>query len=147
MQKTETARDLMSAKIITVKSDTTCEDAMRLIVDKRVSGLPVVDEDGVLVGVISMYDFMKASLNIPCDSRILETAQLLRMAEKGTLDVDNMLEAFVGDFMTRTVCTVGPDAARETVRDLMREKRIHRVIVVDEESGKPLGVISTVDMI
>lgn len=142
-----TAKDLMSKKLVSVHPETTCQEALEILIDKHITGLPVVDDDGILVGVISMFDFLRASIRFPGETTYFDGPQLQRLLEKGTLDMESMLEAFVADFMSRDIITVGPDDNRQHVIQLMREHKIHRVIVVNPEDNRPLGVISTFDLL
>lgn len=60
MDTTETkARDIMSAEILSIRETTTMEEAIRLMVNSRITGLPVVDKQGRMVGVYSEYDALK----------------------------------------------------------------------------------------
>jgi CBS domain-containing protein len=58
MEKT-TAQDIMSTELITIREDDTVEDALKALVNHRITGLPVVDKRGRLIGIISEYDLIR----------------------------------------------------------------------------------------
>jgi len=145
---TASAKDLMSKKVLTVRPESTCEEALHILVDNHITGLPVVDDEGLLVGIISMFDFLKATLYLPeHETTFFEGPQIQRMLETGTLKLDSVLEAVVSDFMSRNVITVGPDDTQETIVGILKKYKIHRVIVVDPITNKPLGVVSPLDLL
>ncbi len=121
--------DLMSDEPIVVAFDAPIEQAERLMRTYRVGGLPVVDNGGHLVGVISQTDFMYL--------RDPEVSRLIHHRNSGIR---------VGEVMSRPpVCvemtTPIADAAR-----MMRDELIHRVVVIDD-SQRPIGVLSASDFV
>jgi len=124
-----TAADLMTIEPVVVSYDALVEEAERLIRDHRVSGLPVVDQDGVLVGVISQTDFVH--LADP------DVRSLIRRASVGIRVGEVMSQPPVTVLLTTTLV----EAAR-----LMTQERIHRLVVVDEKD-RPLGVLAAMDFV
>jgi CBS domain-containing protein len=124
-----TAADLMTIEPIVVSYDALVEEAERLIRDHHVTGLPVVDEDGVLVGVISQTDLVH--LDDP------SVRSLIRRASVGIR---------VGEVMSRPPVTVLLTTTLLEAARLMTQQWIHRVVVVDEK-GRPLGVLSAMDFV
>lgn len=96
------ARDIMTPNVITVREDNTVEDAARLLARHRVSGLPVVNHAGALVGLMTEYDLI---------------------AKQGN---------HVGDIMTRNVISVGPDTEAEAIAHLLTSQHIRRVPVTEQ---------------
>jgi predicted transcriptional regulator len=94
-------RDVMTTKVITVKGEQTREQAARLLSGHRISGLPVVNDDDVLVGVVTEYDII---------------------AKEGKT---------VDDIMTRGVISVSADADLEAAKHILVHERIKRLPVVD----------------
>jgi len=94
-------RDVMTTKVITVKVGQTREQAARLLSRHRISGLPVVDDDNGLVGVVTEYDII---------------------AKEGKT---------VDDIMTRGVISVSADTDLEAARHILVHERIRRLPVVD----------------
>ncbi|MGQ9925734.1 MAG: CBS domain-containing protein [Chloroflexaceae bacterium] len=95
------AREIMTRQVISILSDATVEDAARLLARNRISGLPVVNAEGMLVGLVTEHDLI---------------------ARAGRL---------VSEIMSRSVITVSPDTEIEQVQHLLTNQRIRRVPVVE----------------
>jgi CBS domain-containing protein len=124
-----TAADLMTIEPVVVAFDAPIEEAERLIRDYHVSGLPVVDGNGVLVGVISQTDLVH--LDDP------EVRTLIRHASSGIR---------VGEVMSRPALTVLLTTPLVEAARIMTNERVHRVVVVDAQE-RPLGVLSAMDFV
>lgn len=107
-------------------ADTLLVEAVRRLVSEDISSLVVTDHDGYLVGVITRADVLRCYLAH-----------------------DDWERQPVGNYMTREVVTVSPDAQLRDVANLLLEKHIHRVVVVREENGKqkPVAVVSDSDLV
>src|SRR5438874_9006758 len=110
-----TAADLMTIEPVVVLFVSLIEEAERLIRVRRVSGLPVVDQDGVLVGVISQTDFVH--LADP------DVRSLIRRASVGIR---------VGEVMSQPPITVVLSTTLLEAARLMTQEGVHRLVVVDE---------------
>ena len=124
-----TVADLMTIDPIVVGVDAALEEAERLMREHHVSGLPVVDEQEGLVGVISQTDVL--------EDGGMPMALLLRRKPSGLR---------VGELMTSPAVTVRLTAPLVEAARLMRDNRIHRVVVVDER-GRAVGVLSASDFV
>jgi CBS domain-containing protein len=121
--------DVMTLDPIVIAADAPLEDAERLMRERAISGLPVVDAAGMLVGVISRADVI--------EDGTIPMAILLRKMPSGLR---------VGELMSSPAITVETtDALIEAARR-MRDNRIHRLVVVDDV-GRPLGVLSASDFV
>lgn len=129
VQRQLTAGDLMTIDPVVVAVDAPLQEAERLIRDYRVSGLPVIDRDGMLVGVIRQTDFVH--LDNP------EVRALIRNTSSRIL---------VGEVMSRPPVTVLLTTPLLKAARLMLDERVHRVVVIDHEQ-RPLGVISAMDFV
>lgn len=94
-------RDIMTTEVISARAETRVEDAARLLARHRISGLPVVDEAGALIGVVTEYDLL---------------------ARRGTI---------VAEIMSRGVISVSPETDAEEVAHLLASRRVRRVPVLD----------------
>lgn len=121
--------DLMTLEPIVVAVDALVEDAERLILEFGVSGLPVVDDDDRVVGVVSQTDFMH--LGSPD----------LRYVIRGKPDGLRVGEVMAHPALTVKVSTTLGDAAR-----IMLDERVHRVVVIDD-SDRAVGVLSAIDYV
>jgi CBS domain-containing protein len=123
-------------EVISVLDDSIAMDAFKLMVERNVSGLAVVDKEGKLVGNISLRDLKAMSTDARLFWRLFQTVHnfLLKIRHEDSGD------------RPRTIVTVKPTDTLETVIKKLAENRIHRVFIVDE-SKKPQGVISLKDIL
>lgn len=120
-----TAADIMSVRLITVQPTTRVEDAIRLMVNHKITGLPVVDPDGALVGVVSEYDLLAQLAGRDRDASVFgETIRYSTSLE--TLRAETPLEQIVERFINSRVRRMpvldadGRLAGIITRRDLMK---------------------------
>lgn len=140
------ARDIMTEDVITVKSSTTVEELARLLMKNQISGAPVVDEEGSLIGIVTENDLITQNkrLHIPTILRLFDafiplgTSRLER-------EIKKMTATTVGEICTEKVITVEPDTPIDEVATIMTEKKIHLIPVVKE--GKIVGIIGKRDII
>jgi CBS domain-containing protein len=130
---------VMTSPVVTVTPDTTFKDAVRMLRRKRVSGLPVVDRYGQLVGIVTEADLLNKVEKREPESYVLES-------KRHRADRAHAAAMDVASAMTREVVSVRPDfpialAARE-----MHTRGIKRLPVVDE-SGKVVGIVSRGDLL
>lgn len=121
--------DLMTIDPIAVSVDASIEDAEELLRVHHISGLPVVDADGRLVGVISLTDLLY--LAVP------SVRALIRHRERGIR---------VGEVMSTPPVTIESTATLREAARLMHEDRLHRLVAVNAD-GRPIGVISAMDFV
>ena len=139
------ARDLMTSPVVTVKPDATVGAAARLMLDNDASVLPVVDDAGKLVGILSHADF---GLHPRYRSTTSNVYTLL-----GSLTSPKHLEEVsrkvsskpVREVMQRRVFTVNADAPVSRVAELMTQNHIHRMPVIQD--GQIVGIITRHDFL
>jgi CBS domain-containing protein len=135
--------EIMKKSVVTVNSSATIEQAVAISSIADVSGLPVVDDAGILVGVITEHDIIRAMLPTYKDLLASDEAML-----SGTLLQDRALEIRnmpVESIMTRNVITATEDEKVLKVASTMILKSIKRLPVV--RAGKPVGIVSRVDIV
>jgi CBS domain-containing protein len=147
------ARDVMQTNPITVSPDASLTQAHRLFAEEEISGAPVVDDDGRVVGVVSSTDLIRAipeeldegSASRPADFQ--EDEPYLDGDEARVLDelVDPLPERKISEVMTRDLISVTSDTPVTDVARVMRNGHIHRVLVIDD--GVLHGIITTFDLI
>jgi CBS domain-containing protein len=142
--------DVMSSgSLFTCSPEDTVDAALEQLVAHRVTGLPVVDPtSGALVGVVSDYDLLaldtlgRVSPASP-DTSLFPAADQTWQAFK---EVKTLLAKSSGkkvrDVMTASPITVNPGTDLDAAAALLLRKKIHRLPVVDEQSGKLVGVLS-----
>lgn len=131
--------ELMTTGVITVGPDASLKEAARRMLEAGVSGLPVTDDDGALVGIITEADFVSSEATRRAEKR----AGLLRFFT-GERDLPSE-ERKVGDVMTADVEVIGPDADHAEAARLMEREGIKRIPVVEDD--RLVGLISRTDML
>ncbi|ACX72597.1 putative signal transduction protein with CBS domains [Methanocaldococcus vulcanius M7] len=147
-------KDVMK-KPITVKDNDDLTEVIKLFREKRISGAPVLNDDGELVGIISESDIIKTltthdeDLNLilpsPLDLIELPLKTAIKI-EEFKEDLKKALKTKVKDVMTKDVVVAKPDMTINDAAKLMVEHKIKRLPVVDED-GKLIGIITRGDII
>jgi CBS-domain-containing membrane protein len=141
------ARDIMTRDVVTVQEDMTVDALGRLFIEKRISGAPVLDKDGRLVGIVTENDLVRKNtrLHIPTVLRLFDAVIPLGSSEKVEEEIRKMSASKVGEICARSVVTVSTDASIEDVSSIMSDKGMHLVPVL--EGGKIVGIIGKIDII
>jgi CBS domain-containing protein len=122
-----TVNDLMTPDPILVRSDAPLAKAANLLDQHRIHGLPVVDESGALVGVVSQTDMLRA-----------RTTEHLWTAWRG-LQVRHL--------MSTPALTISAEASLTDAATRMEMYEIHRLVVVAEDGTSPIGIVSISDLV
>jgi len=115
------AKHVMTSGVLSVSVDDTVDHAISLLIENKVSGLPVVNDAGSLVGIISELDL----LELVCDCRDQE--------------------GVVADYMSPDVCSVDEDTSCVSITDMFRSSHVRRLPVT--RNGKLVGIITRRDLI
>lgn len=137
-------RHAMSTRVVTVGPDTPLGDAMRTMLHEHISGLPVVDAQGVLVGMLTEGDLMRRAETDTAPTHPAWLRFLLgpgRMAREFTASHAR----HVGEAMTHDVVTVGADAPLAEAVRLMEQHHIKRLPVVGSQGLE--GILSRADLL
>lgn len=122
----------MSSPALTITPDTPFQDALKLMHERRIRRLPVVDRNGKLIGIVSERDLLHAA---PSPATSLSVWELNYLLWKLT----------VNDLMMTKVLTVTPDALLQEAATIMLEKKIGGLPVVDQNQHV-VGVITETDI-
>lgn len=141
------ARDIMTKDVATVTPGTTVEDLARLLMERNISGAPVVDDDGKLLGIVTEHDLIKKErrLHIPTVVQIFDAFIYLESSKRFEEDIKTMVAGKVEAIYTRDVVTVGEDATLTEIATLMTDKDIHLIPVVT--GGKLAGIVGKKDIL
>jgi CBS domain-containing protein len=137
-------RDAMSTRVVTAKPETLLADAMRTMLRERISGLPVVDAQGALVGVLTEGDLMRRAETGTEPTHPAWLRFLLgpgRMAREFTVSHAR----HVGEVMTHDVIAIGADASLEEAVRLMEQHRVKRLPVLGDKGLA--GILSRADLL
>ncbi len=140
--QTITVRRAMTMEVVTVKRETDIQAAAELLTRHRISGMPVVDDDDRVVGVIGEADIL-ALVGLKREHGFKD---ILRHMLGEPVPVRKKTGNTVGEVMSTPPITAGPDDDIKDVATILDERRIKRLPVVDGE-GKLIGVISRADII
>jgi len=134
------AGEVMSRGAATVKAGAPLVEAARIMVEHRISGLPVVDANGTLVGIVTERDFLRADEG----ARPRWIVVLLDGDRRRSIG-EYLRERKVSDVMTANPITTDIEAPLEQVLQLMEDHKVRRIPVVSE--GSIVGIISRADVI
>jgi CBS domain-containing protein len=141
-------REIMTSDVVTIGPDASVNDIARLMSDRGITGIPVVDEARHVVGIITELDMIVRNmrLEIPAFIQILDLARIpLEMPGHYRSRLRHMLGTRAADIMTEQVVTVGPDDEVEGLAETMVKRRLNPVPVV--ENDILVGVVSRADLI
>lgn len=142
MHKTQSASvaDVMTQNVITISQGSPIHDAVMLLDEQKISGVPVVNPDNEVIGIVTTADLVSA-LDIDDESPLQKlVAVLLR---KGR---DKKLGSIVDDIMSKDPVTIRPDESVQSAIELMARCRINRLIV-SQDSKKIEGILSRSDLL
>lgn len=138
------AHQIMSTEVITVSPETSVADAINVMLAHHVSGLPVVDSDGRLVGILSEGDFIRCA-NIGTQRKRGRWLTLLAGADRVALDFTREHGRTVGDMMTQNPVAIAEDTPLEQIVVTMERRNIKRLPVLRE--GKVVGMVTRADFL
>jgi CBS domain-containing protein len=141
-------REIMTTEVVTVRRDTSVNDIAKLMGERDISGIPVVDESNHVVGIVTELDMIvrNTRLEIPAFIQILDLARIPLERPGHYRDrLRHMLGAQAADIMTEQVITIGPDAEAQDLAELMVKRRLNPVPVV--ENDVLVGIVSRADLI
>jgi predicted transcriptional regulator len=142
-----TAKDIMTREVITVNENATVRELATLLLMNSISGAPVVNEDGGVIGVVTESDliFQNKKVHLPTAVAILDAFVFLERPEKMEKELKKIAGSKVGDICSHDLVSVTPETGLEELATLMAEKKIHTLPVM--EQGKLVGVIGKSDII
>jgi len=135
--------DYMTRRVVSVAPDTSLIVAAKLMLDHKISGLPVVDADGHVVGIVSEHDLLRQR-----DGDHQQRPHWLQlMTESAGLNGERtqFRERKVSEVMTPTPVTIGANSSLEDACRLIEERGIKRLPVV--LNGKLVGIIARADLV
>ncbi len=133
--------DVMKKDVLSVKKFETTVNAANILAEKNISGLPVVDNDGKVVGIVTQADILSI-VGLSKDPSVKDLLKHLlgeKLPERKMGDI-------VGDIMTTPVATIRPEASIAEAVHQMSEKKIRRLCVVDDKN-RLIGLITRADIL
>lgn len=142
-----TAKDIMTKNVITVKKDTTVSELADILTKNRISGAPVLDDSGKVIGVVTESDLVEQSkfLHLPTVFTILDSVIFLESEKHFGKELKKMTGAKVEDIYTKSLTTVGPDTPVREIATIMAEKKVYTIPVIDGE--RLVGIVGKADIV
>jgi CBS domain-containing protein len=138
------AADIMTTNIITVTSRTPLREAIRLMLDEKISGLPVVDAHGRIEGILTEGDLLHRS-EIGTERRHWPWLDFLLGPGHMAADYVRTHGRLCGELMTRDVISISPHTPLAQIVELMERRHIKRVPVVEDEAL--VGIVTRADLL
>ncbi len=142
-----TAQDIMSKEVVSVTTQTSLKDLAHTFVETRFSNLPVLDEQGKLVGIISETDLVEQQrpLHIPTVMTLFDWVFSFGNEKRFKEEVDRVTAATVGELYHKDPVTCTPETTVRELAALMSQHKVHLLPVVD--NGEMVGVVARLDLI
>ena len=142
------AQDIMTSGVHTVEKAMPVNELAKLLSEKKISGVPVVDEEDNLVGIVTENDLIDQAkkVHIPTVMALFDSFVFLENPERLEKDLKKMSASTVGDICSSNVVTVNADTPVDELATIMAEKKVHTIPVLDHE-GAMIGVIGKSDII
>jgi CBS-domain-containing membrane protein len=140
------AKDIMTGDVLTVRPEATVEELARVLMEHKVSGVPVVDDKRHLVGIVTENDLIRKNkrLHIPTVIRLFDAFILLgsgRMEE----EIKKMAATTVNEICTKKVVSITEETSLEEIATIMAEQHIHLLPVL--RGGIVVGIVGKADMV
>src|SRR5947209_5474193 len=140
------AADIMSHHVVMIPREMSLQGAARMLARAGVTGAPVVDAGGRCIGVVSATDFMNWVKEDHRKDAPRDSTECLCKAwqiPEGSLTTNGCVESY----MTKDPVLVTPNVKIGDLARMMMDAHIHRLIVVERVSGRPIGVVSSMDIL
>ena len=143
----QTVSDIMTKDVLTVKKETTIRELATIFETRHFGSLPVVDDEGALVGIVTASDLIEQgrSLHIPTVISLFDWVIPLESEKSLERELQRMTAQNVGEICKTEVETIAASAPVSTAADIMSDRKLHALPVV--EGNKVVGIVSRIDII
>jgi CBS domain-containing protein len=137
----------MTTDVITVKKDTSLKDLAKLLYENHINGVPVVDDDGLLIGIICESDLIRKDkkLHIPTVVALFDWVLYLESPKKIEKEIQRINATTVEDLYTKNVITVDEKTPIDEIATIMEQKKIYTIPVMDGD--RLVGVVGKADLL
>jgi CBS domain-containing protein len=141
------AKDIMTRNVITTGVSSTIEELARILVEHRISGTPVVNDKGELLGIVTENDLIRKNkrFHIPTVVRLFDAFIMLQSQSMIEEEIKAMAAVSVGDIYNKDAVTVTENTPVDEIATIMSERKMHLIPVV--EGKKIRGIIGKIDII
>jgi len=142
------ARDIMKKDVIFVTQDESIQEVLRILMKNNVSGVPVIDKNNQVLGVVTEKDLItkEKGLNIPSYIEFVASILFIDGDLKYNINHEKVITLTAKEIMSSPAYTVYLDASVEEIASVMVNRRINRVPVIDKER-KLVGIIGRSDLL
>ncbi len=142
-------KEFMTKKVLAVHKEMTVKEFVRFVGEHKITGAPVADESGKVIGIVSTTDVIKRSHYVTRDVAHCEDSYEVDPSS-GLVEVhkyytEELFETQIGELMTKEIITLSPEDDLKDAASLFVKTPIHRIVIMDGE--KLVGIISTRDTI
>ncbi|MEH2346544.1 MAG: CBS domain-containing protein [Nostoc sp.] len=144
----KTVADVMSRDPIVVYAETPLKEAIQILAERHISGLPVVDDVGKLVGIISETDLMwqETGVTPPAYIMFLDSVIYLKNPATYERDLHKALGQIVGEVMSKNPIAISSDKTLKEAATIMHDRSVHRLPVLDD-TDQVIGILTRGDII
>jgi len=137
----KTASDIMTQDVVTVNKNQPIGDLSKIFIENNFNGVPVLDNTGKVVGVVTQGDLIEQNknLHIPTIIALFDAVLFLESEKKFEDDLKKLTGSKIEDIYHKNLITVSPDTDLNEIITLMAEKDIHTIPVLDGD--KLIGII------
>jgi len=137
----KTASDIMTQDVVTVNKNQPIGDLSKIFIENNFNGVPVLDNTGKVVGVVTQGDLIEQNknLHIPTVIALFDAVLFLESEKKFEDDLKKLTGSKIEDIYHKNLITVSPDTDLNEIITLMAEKDIHTLPVLDGD--KLIGII------
>jgi len=139
--------DIMTKDVVTVKRETTVRELAKIFEAGHFGSLPVVDDSGNLIGIVTASDLIEQGRNLHIPTVISLFDWVIPLGGERSLarDLQKITAQTVGEISSSEVVTVSPSDPVSTAADTMSSRKLHSLPVVAD--GKLVGIVSRIDII
>jgi len=141
-----TAKDIMTRDVITVRPEATVEELARLLMEHKISGVPVVDDKKKIIGIVTENDLIRKNkrLHIPTVIRLFD-AYIMLGSGKAEEEIKKMAATTVDEIYTKKVVSIKEETSLEDIATIMAEQHIHLLPVLS--GSTVVGIVGKADMV
>ncbi|MBI4682487.1 MAG: CBS domain-containing protein [Nitrospirae bacterium] len=140
------AKDIMTPDVITVQAEATVEELARILIEHKISGVPVVDDKKKILGIVTENDLIRKNkrFHIPTVIRLFD-AYILLGSGKAEEEIKKMAATTVDEIYIRKVVSINEETSMEDIATIMSEQHVHLLPVLKD--GTVVGIVGKADVV
>lgn len=140
-------KDIMTKEVISVKKDATIQQIAKILTENKISGVPVIDEDEQLIGIVTKKDLLYKDVEprFPSYVEVLGGIIFVDGLRQYEEELKKLVANTAGDIMTKDVATISEDVDVKKVAEIMVERGVNRLPVL--KNKKIVGIVSRGDIV